>query len=63
MILMMIMMMMVIVMMMMVASWNLHWQMQIRLYYRGPARPLKPRKAPQSFCYATGTLQVSYSWV
>ena len=27
---------MVIVMMMMVASWNLHWQMQICLYYRGP---------------------------
>ena len=22
---------------MMTASWNLHWQMKIHLYYRGPA--------------------------
>ena len=28
----------------MIASWNLRWQMQIRLYYRGPAWAAEARK-------------------
>ena len=28
---------MMMILKMMTASWNLHWQMKIHLYYRGPA--------------------------
>ena len=51
MIMIMMIMIMIMIVMMMMASLNLHWQLQICLYYRGPARPPKPRKAPQSFLY------------
>ena len=56
---------MMMILKMMTASWNLHWQMKIHLYYRGPAwplGPLKPRKCSAillvgySFWYTTAML-------
>ena len=38
----------------MIASWNLRWQMQIRLYYRGPAWAAE---ASQMLRNPLGTLQ------